>query len=1175
MKIPAPFAPTAFKLIRHRRRRLTGLFAVGLAFGLFAGAGLHAQLATAPAAPATPTAQKSLEKEDEVVELSPFVVTSSEAVGYQATSTLAGTRLNTSLKEVGAAVSVYTAEFLQDINVSKLEDILTYTAGTEGGGQNGNFSGISTEGLAGSTNASANSGDARDNPSDVNRVRALAQATRTRDFFPSDIPSDGYNFDTVTINRGPNAILAGVGNAGGIIDSALRKATFKDSYRAVLRFGSYGTHRQELHINKVIIPQKLAVRVDLMNEHQVFRQNPAYSDDRRFYAAMTYRLHEPKRNRAGVLGRSTLRANFEMGEIKGVPPNPLSPLSTIDQWFGYSNPALNNWYVDASTPYRNTATNGIANPRVFDRNGNLIAPPGTTYNQAALTTLFRDTFGITNFQGSPLFRNWALIFADPNSSRAGVGLSGSALSSIQGFQGTIPGGNAFDPGGALRATGDRYRGVAGFYRTQLRDRNVFDYFNHLLTGIFDYREQEFDATDVRFEQLLFGGKAGFEVAYNQQSFDRTRNFPIAGGEEEIYIDVNKFLSIRDPNGNRIENPNFGRPFINSSDVFRDQANSIERQAYQLTGFLKHDFSGSESPWARMLGRHTVSALLFKTDIDRTSRFYRSTWDPAGELNPTTSTAAGPGLFASQVNGWFYLGDSVANLSSAADVRLRPISAQLPQYGQAYTLRIYDPVSRTFRTGTSTPLRILNRIPIQKEDLSSTAFGLQSNWLKDHVATVVGWREDRDRNITALTPPTLPTGSLDESQITFVPSVSSVVRTWTKSVVGVLPYRLPGDTEVRAFWNDSGNFNPIGQRRNIWNEELGSPTATTEEYGIMISALRGKLDLRVNRYRTEITSQTIGSFNPYGYISTMIQRMLAARDANLVPANFGYGSAGHTFNNFSDVALAFYETIPQRLKSNIGPDKNFNPRFTGSGATLQWEPDNFVGLASVSDTRSTGTEFEATINPTRNWRISLNYVRNEAVKDDVAIEELAFAAEWRKNLESMYGGALRNGHRQPTSVVTGDNTFWSQYNAETLLAIRTANALSGTPSPEIRKWRMNLVTRYDFRSGLLKGVNIGGAFRTQAKAIIGFPLVTNADGLSVSDLANPYYGPSEVNIDASIGYTRRFKFVGHDLTWNINLNVRNLNAKDEVIPIAANADGTWGVFRVPPDRLWAVSNSIAF
>ena len=87
-------------------------------------------------------------KKDDPIELSPFVITSTQDTGYQATTTLAGTRLNTNLKDVGAAVSVYTAEFLADIHVTRLEDILTYTTSTEGGGQNGNFAGFVGENSA-------------------------------------------------------------------------------------------------------------------------------------------------------------------------------------------------------------------------------------------------------------------------------------------------------------------------------------------------------------------------------------------------------------------------------------------------------------------------------------------------------------------------------------------------------------------------------------------------------------------------------------------------------------------------------------------------------------------------------------------------------------------------------------------------------------------------------------------------------------------------------------------------------------------------------------------------------------------------------------------------------------------------------------------------------------------
>ena len=38
---------------------------------------------------------------------------------------------------------------------------------------------------------------------------------------------------------------------------------------------------------------------------------------------------------------------------------------------------------------------------------------------------------------------------------------------------------------------------------------------------------------------------------------------------------------------------------------------------------------------------------------------------------------------------------------------------------------------------------------------------------------------------------------------------------------------------------------------------------------------------------------------------------------------------------------------------------------------------------------------------------------------------------------------------------------------------------------------------------------------------------------------------------------------------------NLNAKDELIPIASNPDGSWGTFRIPPERTWSVNNTLSF
>ncbi len=1116
--MPAPGSDPARAQPRRLRRNFSRAAVVGL---LVAAQGLAQTAAPAPDP-----------RKDEPIELSPFVVESTLETGYQATSTLAGTRLNTNLKDVGAAVSVYTPEFLADIGVSKIEDILTYTASTEGGGQNGNFAGIVGE----------NSAEVRDDPSSVNRVRALAQATRTRDFFASDIPSDGYNFETVTISRGPNAILAGVGSAGGVIDAALRKATFKDNYRVVSRFSSHESHREELHFNKVIVPQRLSLRLDLLNDDTRFRQQPAYAKDQRLYAALNYRVLEPQRG--SFLGRGSFRANFETGRIEGVPPDPITPTFTVGNWFNAVTP---KWRYDG------------ARQLVQNSAGATVTGAGT---------------GI--IQGFPLYNQLALIFANAGSANPGVGLTGAGLAGVQGFQGTIAATLPGSPGGALRSTGDANRLRAGYVRTHLSDPQIFNFYDRLLTGAFDYREQRFNAADFRYEQLFLGGKAGLELAYNDQTFTRRRDFPIpgSGNDEGILVDVNAVLSVRSaefPLG--IPNPNFGRPFVSTPDVFRDQMNRTQRESSQLTAFFKHDFTRSDSRIARQLGRHTLSALLFKTKIERFNRTYSSTWDPAGQLNPQSVLAGAlPGTFGTQVNGWFYLGPSLLNVNSLQDVRLEPITSGRPQYGQTYTLQVYDPVSRSFVTRTSRPLRILSRVVDQREDLRSTALALQSHWLRDHIVTVVGWREDRDEAFTSLTPPRLADGNLDESRIAFQPAVTQGKRSWTKSIVGRLPIKLPGETEVRAFWNASGNFNPVGQRRNIWNEELGSPSADTEEYGVSFNAFHGKLSLRINRFKTRIQDDAIGGVgNPYNYISAMIGRLLAARDAGLSPENFNY--IHPSFRTFSDVALALYETIPSRLRANIGAAQNFNPRFTGSGASLQWVPDSITNLSSTSDTESTGTEFEAIINPTRNWRISASVAKNEAVKANVAAEELAFADAWKRNLDTMYGGALLPGSRNPASNELLN--FYSQYVNETLPSIRTAAALSGAATPEIRKWRVNFVTRYDFREGLLRGVNLGGALRWQDRIGIGYPFVTNATGQSVADITRPYWGPGSTTVDLSAGYMRKIRVFGHPITWNVGLNVRNLNAKDQVIPIAANADGTWGTFRIPPERQWSLTNAFSF
>ncbi len=69
--------------------------------------------------------------ESEVVNLSPFVVSSEGDDGYRAGNTLSGTRMNTSLLYTPASISVLTKEFLEDIGAENVLDMLKFAPNTE------------------------------------------------------------------------------------------------------------------------------------------------------------------------------------------------------------------------------------------------------------------------------------------------------------------------------------------------------------------------------------------------------------------------------------------------------------------------------------------------------------------------------------------------------------------------------------------------------------------------------------------------------------------------------------------------------------------------------------------------------------------------------------------------------------------------------------------------------------------------------------------------------------------------------------------------------------------------------------------------------------------------------------------------------------------------------------
>jgi outer membrane receptor protein involved in Fe transport len=188
----------------------------------------------APAAPATTapatttsttttTTTTAAAAEDEVVVLSPFEVSATAGnESYTAETTLAGNRLSTDLRDIGSSVTVVTSQFLADTGATDNTSLLQSLGGTEVGGINGNYA------SPGPGNSSATRTEDTIHPTEDTRIRGLAAADNTHDFFLSDIPWDSYNIDRIDVSRGPNAILFGEGSPAGIINAGNKSAEFRN-----------------------------------------------------------------------------------------------------------------------------------------------------------------------------------------------------------------------------------------------------------------------------------------------------------------------------------------------------------------------------------------------------------------------------------------------------------------------------------------------------------------------------------------------------------------------------------------------------------------------------------------------------------------------------------------------------------------------------------------------------------------------------------------------------------------------------------------------------------------------------------------------------------------------------------------------------------------------------------
>ncbi len=322
-------------------------------------------------------------KEEAPVELTPFEVRVDKDTGYMGFDAASGSRLNSQLKDTPASISVFTAEFLQDIGATSVEDISKYSLNTDAdvgfisGGPNGNSLMNSTSGIT-SRGLPTGGGSA---------------TGRTVNFFSYNFEIDTYNIDRIEFSRGPNAILFGIGQAGGSFNTHSRNAdTRRAIHSASVRAGSFDALRATIDYNQPIIREKLALRIDAVADHKTGWRPWEFSNNKRVYGALRFQ--------AGP--KTTLDIQSEGAKYDFRRPRPYLGPDHISTWLNAGRPTLTAPITSSTPDARGLRRVSSANWWVY-----IEGDPVTTYRN--FFNMGRTANPVNNSSLTPMIQDFSLV----------------------------------------------------------------------------------------------------------------------------------------------------------------------------------------------------------------------------------------------------------------------------------------------------------------------------------------------------------------------------------------------------------------------------------------------------------------------------------------------------------------------------------------------------------------------------------------------------------------------------------------------------------------------------------------------------------------------------------------------------------------------------------------------
>ncbi|MDP0499943.1 MAG: TonB-dependent receptor plug domain-containing protein [Verrucomicrobiota bacterium JB022] len=1173
-------------------------------------------------APAVWSQTGNSNENDEIFELSPFEVTSSEDdIGYYASNTLAGSRLNTNLADLAAPITVVTKQQMEDTGATSFNEVFLYEANIEGA-YNYTPVELNRGGLKDRVGGSATNGGVANNATTANRVRGIAAPDFGWNYYPSmaRIPADGYNVRSIEINRGPNSILFGLGSPAGIVNQSVGYATVgDDSTDLQFRVGTNGV-RTSASTNQSFLDDRMAIFVAGVYDEKNFSRKPSQDISRRATVGLTVKPW------AGA----TIRGFYEHYENTSRLPNSLLPRDGITPWIESGRPVWNPLtqqftYLDSGqvNPFRYTSLasdvddDGVSygGDRLLDNpdsprfirgvgwmdNGrpNLrVSPNGSfSFPQRRATTNFPD-YGF-NDDGTPRDQSqW--LNADP-SRRAFYDrrMAQSALSPMP----------------------------SNFYSNwtapALTNKNIYDWTEYNLLAV-NYGEFEGDTYNVEFEQKIIENLY-FTAGWFRQEYDSFEYYPL--GQQQpvtILMDINMYDLDGSPN------PNYLVPYV--EDYQQDAVTApAERDVVRAMLAYELDLSDKDG-LIKWLGRHRAMGLYqWQEDYEYYNRYRMAFVEPTA--NPWIPDTKNSNFYyaanTSNIRRSLYLGNGstpgvvTAGSSSQWDVPFgHPLST---------SIRAYDWNTRSFREDETTLEHVHyhagNGVGVNNRKITSYAGVLQSYFLEDRIITTLGMRRDKwegrantlgnywapgaDRN----GPPTLAEIPIRNSNDEGLYPVGNDYRLanvdylrhgrFTQAEViekttGTMGVVVKPLSWLSFHYNTSENFAPPpSQQFNIYSQSLPEPEGEGYDYGVSLNLFDNKLIARFNMFHTEsklerVTPNVLGRVinadtqNFRAWAETVV-RLRAGEDRSDTDPQTGWASTPLT------------PAQEQEVEELTGQD-------------YRWPG---LDIASTQSNESDGFEFELIYNPMPNWNIKLVVAKQDASYSSIMPEYEAWVAQrravWEAAVAPDLAGEYDTSREANPSTISVERYWtgwgfgnipahpnsveWSQtpqswFTTAVDGAIAESRQLEGAAPFGQRKYRANIITNYRFTEGPLEGFSIGGAIRMEDKAIIGYHgLKTDVDPVTQADLDEEKYYAADASrpiYDTDVGADRWrdlthidlwFKYdfdLGEKMRASVQLNIRDLFAdEDDLVPVYANWDGSVANYRIKEPRQIFLTTSLSF